>query len=122
MKTDTFFQSPELNHLVKNHFTLLQSENPKKNLDSVSIRLSGYADVIDLTADLLKVSMMALDTNSPFPEPEANIRGVLSIVLDLLPYEEAALLDKLRHQILSPSEPDWNFILQTVTLSPPPIN
>lgn len=57
-------------------------------------------------SDIVKVSLLALKFETSctrIPEPNANISGVLSIILDLLPYEEAELLDHIREAVLQPS-------------------
>jgi hypothetical protein len=116
---------PESLHaLAREHFVLLEPENIKKHRDTLQLRLSGYSDVVHLTADIVKVCILALGsdgnaTNAHIPEPETNISAVLSIILDLLPYEEADLLDKIRIGILNPPPPDEQFLLESITLVPP---
>ena len=106
MKTLTHLPQP-LRELAVKHFTLLESQNPKKGLDTLQLNLSGYSDVMFLMADIVKVCMLALEgetSSSRIPEPATNISGVLGIILDLIPYEEAELLDTIRQQLLKPSE------------------
>jgi hypothetical protein len=57
-------------------------------------------------ADLTKVCMLALETadSGNFAEirdPNSNIAGVLGLILNMIPYEEAELLDKLNLQRLN---------------------
>lgn len=112
-----------LNHLTTKHFTLLESQNPKKGLDTLRINLSGYSDVMYLMGDIVKVCMLALEgetSSSRIPEPATNISGVLGILLDLIPYEEAELLDTIRQQLLNPSQPQEDEIpLENYFLTPP---
>lgn len=64
-------------------------------------------------------------SSAHIPSPESNISGVLAIILDLLPYEESDLLDMIRRDVLSPEsdvEEDWEFILETISLTPPQLN
>jgi hypothetical protein len=107
---------PEITHLpqalreiAEKHFVLLESHNRTKKRDTIQLCLSGYADVMYLIADIVKVSMLALEAgeyggSAHIPEPSTNISGVLGIILDLIPYEEADLLDLIREQVLKPAE------------------
>lgn len=94
-----------LREMAERHLVLLESQNRKRKRDTVQLSLSGYSDVMFLIADLVKVCILALGTElyeggSHISEPQANISGVLGIVLDLVPYEEAELLDKIREAVL----------------------
>lgn len=103
MKEITHLPEP-LRELAQKHFVLLESQNRKKKLDTIQLNLSGYADVMYLMADIVKVCMLALEgetSSKRIPEPNTNISGVLGIVLDLIPYEEADLLDLLRDAALN---------------------
>ena len=105
---DTITQLPPgLHALAAKHFVLLSSENRAKKRDSLQLNLSGYSDVMFLIADLVKVCILALEAgphegNSHIPEPTVNISAVLGIILDLVPYEEADLLDRIREAVLDP--------------------
>jgi hypothetical protein len=120
MKTE--MRLPEsLREIAAKHFVLLEPVNIAKKRDTVSLRLSGYSDVMYLIADITKVCILALgDDNSHssahIPEPASNISGVLSIILDLIPYEEIDFLDKIREAVLLPVEEDWDFIWETISL------
>jgi len=118
---DPNFTIPEaLAAAAAGHFRLLERVNSKRQLDNVTLSVSGYEGVMYLIADLVKVSILALEASHPaVPDPAANISGVLSVIPDLLPYEEASLLDKVRNAILSPPEEDWDFILESVSLRRP---
>ena len=122
MKTLTHLPQP-LRELAAKHFALLESQNPKKGLDTLQLNLSGYSDVMFLMADIVKVCMLALEgetSSSRIPEPATNISGVLGIILDLIPYEEAELLDTIRQQILNPSQPQEDeILLENYCLIPP---
>lgn len=77
-----------------------------------------------LIADIVKVSLLALEFETSctrIPEPNANISGVLSIILDLLPYEEAELLDRIREAVLQPVEapPMEEYLLENIFLTVP---
>jgi hypothetical protein len=120
---ETNHELPEnLRQLAEKHFVLLKARNIKKKRDSLSLHLSGYADVAYLMADIAKVCILALggdnDGHAHIPEPEVNISGVLSILLDLVPYEEFELLDHIRQGVLQPVEVDWDFMFETITVTP----
>lgn len=85
-----------------NNFRLFQQSQP----NNVPLYLNGYTDVMYLIGDLVKVCLVALSANgysgqAHIPEPNTNIEGVLKLVLDLIPYEEAELLDHIRTEIES---------------------
>jgi hypothetical protein len=115
---------PALRQMAEKHFVLLESKNRAKKRDAVALNLSGYTDVMFLIADIVKVSLLALEfetSSTRIPEPNANISGVLSIILDLLPYEEAELLDRIREAILQPAEapPMEEYFLENIFLTVP---
>lgn len=98
---------PNLREQLQNRFILLNSVNAAKKRDTIELNLSGYSDVMYLIADIVKVSILALEGETSYeriPEPVTNICGVLGIILDLIPYEEADILDALRQAVLIPSE------------------
>jgi hypothetical protein len=112
-----------LRELAAKAFVLLQSQNAKKKRDTIQLNLSGYADVMYLIADIVKVSILALEGETSctrIPEPSVNISGVLGIILDLIPYEEADLLDTLREAVLSPqTSHEEQFIMENIFLTLP---
>lgn len=101
----------QLSQFASRHFVLLESQNQKKQLDTVQLNVSGYGDVMHLISDIVKVCMLALEGETSckrIPEPNVNISGVLGIILDLIPYEEAELLDAIRESVLNPiAADDW---------------
>ena len=123
MKDEIIKLTPELRQMVEKHFVLLESQNAKKKRDTIQLNLSGYTDVMYLMADIVKVCMLALEgetSSSRIPEPATNISGVLGIILDLIPYEEAELLDTIRQQLLNPSQPQEDeILLENYCLIPP---
>lgn len=115
---------PALRQMAEKHFVLLESKNRVKKRDVVALNLSGYSDVMFLIADIVKVSLLALEFETSctrIPEPNANISGVLSIILDLLPYEEAELLDRIREAVLEPAETPSTeeYLLENIFLTVP---
>jgi len=115
---------PALRQMAEKHFVLLESKNRAKKRDAVALHLSGYSDVMFLIADIVKVSLLALEfetSSTRIPEPNANISGVLRIILDLLPYEEAELLDHIREAVLQPTETPMmeEYLLENIFLTVP---
>jgi hypothetical protein len=119
---------PNLREQLQNRFILLNSVNAAKKRDTIELNLSGYSDVMYLIADIVKVSILALDGDHSYeriPEPVINICGVLGIILDLIPYEEADILDALRQAVLIPSEEAGktqtaeSLIIENYFLTPP---
>ena len=117
---------PELRQIAEKHFVLLESQNVKKKRDTIQLNLSGYSDVMFLIADIVKVCILALEGDTScnrIPEPTTNISGVLGIILDLVPYEEADLLDHLREAVLQPTEEQTeereDYILENLCLTLP---
>jgi hypothetical protein len=125
MKNEIPYLTPELRELAEMYFIMLKSESRAKKRDTLQLNLSGYADVMYLIADITKVCMMALEYETSctrIPEPMVNISGVLGIILDLIPYEEADLLDKIREAVLLPemAEPvEEDYILENLFLTLP---
>jgi hypothetical protein len=116
----------ELRQIAEKHFVLLESQNIKKKRDTIQLNLSGYSDVMFLIADIVKVCILALEGDTScnrIPEPTTNISGVLGIILDLVPYEEADLLDHLREAVLQPTEEQTeereDYILENLFLTLP---
>lgn len=120
---------PNLREQLQNRFILLNSVNAAKKRDTIELNLSGYSDVMYLIADIVKVSILALDGDHSYeriPEPVINICGVLGIILDLIPYEEADILDALRQAVLVPEEHQEkeihqkeSYIIENYFLTPP---
>ncbi|MGV9004460.1 hypothetical protein [Flavobacterium sp.] len=127
MKNKISHLPPALHELAANHFRLLESKNIIKKRDSIQLNLSGYSDVMFLIADIVKVSILALGDGenhslSRINNPASNVSGVLGIILDLIPYEEADLLDHLREAVLQPEQEISNeedFILENIFLTVP---
>ncbi|RKS03581.1 hypothetical protein [Flavobacterium sp. 102] len=125
MKNEILSLPPELRELAEMYFVMLKSENKTKKRDTLQLNLSGYADVMYLIADIVKVSILALEGETSctrIPEPMVNISGVLGIILDLIPYEEADLLDKIREAVLLQeisSSIEEEFIIENIFLTTP---
>jgi hypothetical protein len=121
---EALYLPESLRAVAAKHFLLLESRNIAQKRDSISLNLSGYSDVMYLIADIVKVCILALDSepiSGRIPEPTTNISGVLGIILDLVPYEEADLLDKIRAAVLQPDEmqEEQGILLENVYLTVP---
>lgn len=94
----------ELQELAGKGFKTLRPAMHKKGLYNVEIDVEGYLDLLFTVANLIKVSVMALDTDGSFSnhisDPPTNITNMLEIALQLLPYDEAEFLDKSRELFL----------------------
>jgi hypothetical protein len=108
METNETEEQKELQELARNGFKTLRPAIYKKEMYNVEIEVEGYLDLLFTVANLIKVSIMALDTDEPFsnliPNPPTNIRNMLEIALQLLPFEEAEFLDKSRNLLLKRKE------------------
>jgi hypothetical protein len=84
------------------YFTQLKRDQKKEDLFILELKVSGYNEVSLMIADILKVSILALDSDPPYisdtiRNPEINVLGLLEIALQLMPHGELELLDEL-HQ------------------------
>jgi hypothetical protein len=88
-------------------FPLLTSENKKNTSFSLDVRVKGYNDTMHYMAHLIKVCILAIEgqescSSDYIPQPEINIAGVMELLLNMIPYEEAELLDDLYAGFLNP--------------------
>lgn len=93
--------------LADEHFDLLKRNIYRKDVYDIHIETNGYLDTSFLTANLLKVSIMALESmEAPGQSVDAGdyaVQQVLKCVLKLIPYEEMEFMDKVR-DILAKAE------------------
>lgn len=105
MNTKNLTLPPDLREMLMQHIVLLEPLNKNNNRFKFEIWTGGYQDMMFNISDLVKVCMLALESphsNFPeIPEPSTNISGVLSLILNMLPYEEAELLDILHQSCLT---------------------
>ncbi|MBD1259821.1 HEPN domain-containing protein [Maribacter polysiphoniae] len=94
-----------LKDLKQQHYDTLKPYIPQKGLFQVNLVTEGYLETSFMITNLLKVCIMALETehlpNRTVPSPEHNVKEVLGYVLDMLPHEEMEFLDKVRGLIES---------------------
>jgi glycine cleavage system regulatory protein len=104
MDTTKIKTTPELQELVASSFTTLRPNKHNKDSYKVELEVEGYLNLLFTVSNLLKVSIMALDSEDLFsahaPSPQTHIRNMLEIALQLLPLDEAEFLDKIREQFL----------------------
>lgn len=98
-------------NLTPKHFPLLTPANKKNTTFSLELRVSGYNDTMHYMAHLIKVCIMALEAQDTFsspliPQPEVNISSVMELLLNMIPYEETELLDKIHADYLNPPKDD----------------
>ncbi len=88
-----------LRALKEEHYQTLKPYLPEKGIYSVNLMTGGYQETSFMITNLLKVCIMALETErSPdkvIQRPEHNVRDVLGYVLDMVPLEEMEFLDKV---------------------------
>jgi hypothetical protein len=110
METIDNYKISELQELAGKKFKTLRPTKHKRGLYNVEIDVEGYLDLFFTIANLIKVSIMSLDTDEPFsnqiPNPPTNIANMLEIALQLLPYEEAEFLDEARKLFLEENNND----------------
>lgn len=73
------------------YLKLLTAGKTKEDGFTVRVKTSGYSGTLFLVADLLKVSMLALENEDA--DPAVNVAGLLELAIQLLPYQEMELLD-----------------------------
>lgn len=89
-----------------NYFPKLSSDQEKEGSFIVQLKVSGYNELSIMIADLLKVSILALECDPPYVselihKPEINVLGLLELILQLMPQREFELFDELHSFYLS---------------------
>jgi hypothetical protein len=104
MDTAKIKETPELQELAASSFITLRPNKHKNDSYKVELEVEGYLNLLFTVSNLLKVSILALDSEDLFSShtrsPQTNIRNMLEIAVQLLPFEEAEFLDKVREQFL----------------------
>jgi len=94
------------------HYELLKPY--KRGLYKVELLCEGYLEVSFMISNLLKVCILAINSDDNYerliPEPSHNIQEVLKYILELIPYEEMELLDKLKKVLQSENSNGTDFI------------
>ena len=95
-------------NLGQNDFPLLTPAG--RTSFTLEVRVGGYNDAMHYIAHLVKVCILALEgkdvAGSPFiPQPEVNVSSVLELILNMIPYEESELLDRIFLHVLENPAP-----------------
>jgi len=108
METREIKTLEDLKAVAKGSFVLLRSNRNSKGKFTVSLEMNSYIEMHWCMMDLIKVSIMALDaeqeSTTKVKSPCGAIRGVLEILLQLVPLEEAELLDTVHELLLDEGE------------------
>jgi hypothetical protein len=91
----------DLKELTDEHFTSLSPDKYKKEVYNASFGVAGYKDLIFVVSDLIKLCIKAVEAEESHDpglivSPLVNISNILEIAIQLLPIDEAELLDQLR--------------------------
>lgn len=85
METNETKTLKELRELSGRSFKTLRPNYHKKGLYSVDLDVEGYLDLLFTVANLIKVSILALDSDESssdqVPDPPTNIENMLEIAL-----------------------------------------
>lgn len=78
---------------------LLEKRNEESLNYEIRIQVSDYTDLFFTLSDILKVVVLALDTednSSRFIiDSRSNIKALLEIAIQMIPFQEAAVLDEM---------------------------
>jgi len=91
----------DLKELTDEHFISLSRHAYKKEVYTASFGVAGYKDLIFVVSDLIKLCIKAIEAEESHDpglivSPLVNISNILEIAIQLLPIDEAELLDQLR--------------------------
>lgn len=94
------------------YFTRLKPDPKNGELFVVELKVSGYNELNSMISDILKVSILAIESDVPYVSrtlfnPEINVMGLLEIALQLMPHGEIELLDEV-HQFYLNQEFELN--------------
>jgi len=92
-----------------NIFSQLTPEGDNNERLVARVEVTGYSGLVFLVMDLLKVSLLALEADPPYPShdirnPQSNVASIIELAIQLLPLEELELLDILHQYRLQNSE------------------
>ena len=104
MAKDKIESIEDLKELAKNSFHVLKPNERRKGILQLSLDVGSYIELQWLIVDIVKVSMAALDAGNEevtdVKNPHHAVRGVLELLLQMLPLEEIMLLDKIHELVL----------------------
>lgn len=102
MGTNEIKTLEDLKGIARKSFIVLQPGD-RKGQYNITLPVKSYIELHFFILDIVKLSLMALDAEQEsmsIKNPCDAIRGVLGIVLRLVPLEEAELLDKIHEMIM----------------------
>ncbi|UJH89676.1 hypothetical protein LZ575_11345 [Antarcticibacterium sp. 1MA-6-2] len=89
-----------LRRLAPNLFRTLREDEERERSYRAQIEFTSYVELISTISDLLKLCITEAcydaEGASPYIKRPLNIQGVLELILQLLPVDEAELLDEIR--------------------------
>lgn len=108
MANDKIESIEDLMALAKNSFHVLKPCERRKGKLNFSLEIDGYVELHFLMLDIVKVSLAALDADNEgvtdVKNPHNAVRGVLELLLQMVPLEEMQLLDKVHRMLLEADE------------------
>jgi hypothetical protein len=111
METNNSKTKQELQELVSALFTTITPSKQKKDLYTVSFTVYDYSHLILIISDLISLCLRAIEDESERgsdskENSKVNIAQILNIANELLPFDEAAFLDKSRKLFLKENSND----------------
>ncbi|MFN3752559.1 hypothetical protein [Flavobacterium sp.] len=108
MENDKIKSIEELKDFAKNSFQVLKPCKNRKGKATVEIPVNSYAELSYFLIDVIKVSVVALEADSEGVGTVRNVpnavSGVLEKLIEIIPFEEMDLLDKIHQMILEVPE------------------
>jgi hypothetical protein len=103
METNEIKTIEDLKGIARKSFVVLQPDDRKGHYN-ITLPINSYIELHWFILDIVKLSLLALDAEqesaTTIKNPCSAIRGVLEIVLRLVPLEEAELLDKIHEMMM----------------------
>ena len=110
MAIDKIESIDDLKELAKNSFQVLKPHERRKGKLQLSLEVGSYIELQWLIIDIVKVSIAALDAGNEevtdVKNPHHAVRGVLELLLQMMPLEEIMLLDKVCELVLESDKND----------------
>jgi hypothetical protein len=107
METNEIKTLEDLKGIARKSFIVLQPDD-RKGYYNITLPVKSYIELHFFILDIVKLSLIALDAEqesvTSIKNPCGAIRGVLEIVLRLVPLEEAELLDKIHQLVFDEAE------------------
>jgi hypothetical protein len=103
METNKIKTLEDFKHFASYHFKMLKPAEIYAGR-ILEIKVSGYSDMMALSANLIKMCAYTVQTEGPYvselvKDPHIDIASVLELALQLFPHAELEVLDEI-HQLL----------------------